>query len=136
MAGITSLYFAILQTPLASLTPTLPSQPTPAQLPALIHEPLRFTAAWAWLANACRDPMPAMEPTAHLVTAWIETVCKEATKIFGAKQVGKALEAIYLDGIEGGKIKGDSEAARQRLALVLQSWKRDGSAYPKGRHWE
>lgn len=80
--------------------------------------------------------MPAMEPTAQLITAWIETVGKEATKVYGEKQVAKLLDAVYTEGIEGGKIKGDSEAARQSLALVLQAWKSEGMDYPKGRQWE
>lgn len=136
MAGITTLYFAILQTPLSSLVPTLPISPTPAQLLTLFTAPLRFPAAWTWLSNACRDPVPAMEPTAHLITAWIENVGQEATRVHGARQVGKALDAVYREGIEGGKVKGDSEAARQRLALVLESWKKNGLAYPKARDWE
>jgi hypothetical protein len=43
---------------------------------------------------------------------------------------------MYRQGIEGEKIKGDGEAARQRLSLVLQEWKSGGLAYPKGRNWE
>ena len=136
MAGIASLYFAILQTPLSSLVPTLPTVPIPAQLPTLILEPFRFPISWTWLSNACRDPMPAMEPTAQLITAWIETLGKEAIRVFGQKQVGKVLDVVYIAGIEGGKIKGDSEAARQRLGLILQAWKADGIDYPKGRDWE
>ena len=80
--------------------------------------------------------MSGMEPTAQLITAWIETVGKEAIKVFGDKQVGKVLDAVYIEGIDGGKIKGDGEAARQRLALVLQAWKSDGIAYANGREWE
>jgi nucleoporin GLE1 len=136
MAGITTLYFAILQTPLSSLITTLPETPTPTQLPTLIVAPFRFPSAWTWLANACRDPVPAMEPTAHLITAWIENLSQQATQVYGARQIGKALDAVYREGIEGGKIKGDSESARQRLALVLESWKKDGISYPKGRDWE
>lgn len=136
MAGITTLYFAILQTPLPSLVPLLSETPTPTQLPTLIATPFRFPAAWAWLANACRDPVPAMEPTAHLITAWIENVGQQATHVYGPRQVGKALDALYREGIEAGKVKGDSEAARQRLALVLESWKTQGLSYPKGRDWE
>lgn len=136
MGGITSLYFAILQTPLSTLVPTLPTKPTPAQLPTLFNSPLRFPASWTWLANALRDPMAGMQPIAHLVTAWIEILGKEAILRFGEKQLEKVLTAMYTEGIEGGKVKGDGEAARERLSLVLQEWKAGGLQYPKGRNWE
>jgi nucleoporin GLE1 len=94
MGGITSLYFAILQTPLASLVPTLPTRPTPAQLPTLLNIPLRFPASWTWLANSMREPMAGMQPIAHLVTAWIEILGKEAVERFGQKQLEKVLNQL------------------------------------------
>ena len=137
MGGIASLYFAILQTPLASLVPTLSSaKPTPAQLPVLIASPLRFTASWSWLANSLRDPLAGMQPTAHLVTAWIEILGREAVRVFRQRQLDKILNVMYTEGVEGGKIKGDGEAARQRLSLVLQEWKSSGLEYSKGRNWD
>lgn len=136
MAGISTLYFAILQTPLESLVSTLPATPTPTQLPALIIEPFRFTAAWSWLAHACRDPMPAMEPVAHLVTAWLETLGRQTSNVYGPKQLGKALDALCREGIEAGRMKGDGEAARQRLALLLDGAKSNGLDSPGARVWE
>jgi nucleoporin GLE1 len=137
MGGIAALYFAILQTPLASLIPTLDGRrPTPDQLPTLLGPSLRSPAAWSWLANSLRDPMAGMQPTAHLMTAWIEIVGKSAVDLYRRKQLDKVLDVMYRQGIEGEKIKGDGEAARQRLSLVLQEWKSGGLAYPKGRNWE
>jgi hypothetical protein len=80
--------------------------------------------------------MAGMQPIAHLVTAWIEILGKEAVERFGQKQLEKVLDAIFAEGIEGGKVKGDGEAARERLSLALQEWKVGGLQYPKGRHWE
>lgn len=80
--------------------------------------------------------MAGMQPTAHLVTAWIEILGREAVQRFGQRQLDKVLNVMYTEGIEGGKIVGDGEAARQRLALVLQEWKSDGLQYSKGRNWE
>lgn len=80
--------------------------------------------------------MAGMQPTAHLVTAWIEILGREAVQRFGQRQLDKILTVMYTEGIEGGKIVGDGEAARQRLSLVLQEWKSDGLQYAKGRNWE
>lgn len=77
-----------------------------------------------------------MQPTAHLVTAWIEILGREAVEKFGQRQLEKILNVMYTEGIEGGKIKGDGEAARQRLGLVLQEWKSGGLDYSKGRNWD
>lgn len=77
-----------------------------------------------------------MQPIAHLVTAWIEILGREAVQIFGQRQLDKILNIMYTEGIEGGKIKGDGEAARQRLSLVLQEWKSDGLQYSKSRNWD
>lgn len=46
MGGILALYFAILQSSLSALVPTLPAPPTPDQLAALIPPVLRLLAAW------------------------------------------------------------------------------------------
>jgi nucleoporin GLE1 len=136
MGGIATLYFAILQTPLASLVRGLPATPTPKELPNLIHSSLRPIASWAWLANSLRDPMPAMEPIAHLVSSWIETTGYDTVKRYGDKQSGKILDALYREGIQAGKMKGDGQAAVQRLDLLLVNWKQDGLTKPNGRDWE
>jgi hypothetical protein len=77
-----------------------------------------------------------MQPTAHLVTSWIEILGREAVQVFGQRQLDKILNVMYTEGVEGGKIKGDGEAARQRLSLVLQEWRRGGLEYSKGRNWD
>ncbi|WVW78289.1 hypothetical protein I302_100243 [Kwoniella bestiolae CBS 10118] len=137
MAGICTLYFAILQTPLSSLIPTATVQPpTPTQLETLIVPPLRFPSAWTWLALSLKDQFPALPPVAHLVSSWIEIVAHEAVNRYGRGQMGKIWEAIEREGLGQGKIKGDSEAARQRLGLVLEKWRRGEVEVPKGRVWE
>lgn len=117
------MYFAIIQTPFDSLVPTLPSAPTPQQFVQLIPPILRISAGWSWLAYALRDPFPALPPVAHLVSVWVEIIGAEATRVYGVGQVGKVLDAIKREGLDGGKIKGDSEAARQRLGLLLDGWR-------------
>lgn len=134
MAGIATLYLAILQTPLASLTSTLPQAPAVNQLPDLIHSVLRFPVTWSWLAQLLREPFPGLPPTAHLVSVWIEIVGAEAIRQYGPTQVGKMLEAITREGLQGGKLKGDSEAARQRLGLLLQDWRGSLKPHP-AREW-
>ncbi|WWD21609.1 hypothetical protein CI109_106095 [Kwoniella shandongensis] len=138
MAGISTLYFAILQTPLSSIIPTTSiSPPSPTQLETLIIQPLRLPQAWTWLALALKDPMPASPPIAHLVSAWIEIVAHEVVRVYGRGQVEKIWFAIESEGLQGGKIKGDSEAARQRLSLVIGEARREGGAkVPTGRVWE
>jgi nucleoporin GLE1 len=123
MSGIASLYFAILQTSLSGIS-RMSQPPTPQQLLILVIPQFRLPAAWTWLSNALRDPMPAQSPTAHLLTAWMEIAGAEALRVFGPKQLGKVFEVILSEGLaEGGKIKGDSEAARQRLGIVLKEWR-------------
>ncbi|OCF58660.1 hypothetical protein L486_03150 [Kwoniella mangroviensis CBS 10435] len=137
MAGICTLYFAILQTPLSSLIPTtsvLP--PTPSQLESLIIPPLRFPSAWKWLALALKDTFPVLPPVAHLISTWIDITAHEAVNRYGKGQMSKIWEAIEREGLGEGKIKGDSEAARQRLKLVLEKWRRGEVEVPKGRVWE
>lgn len=134
MAGISTVYFAILQTSYTSMISSLPTPPpTPQQLTVLIPIPLRLPAAWTWLSNALRDPMPAMPPIAQLLTVFTEIAGAEVIMVYGQKQVGKAFEAILREGIDGGKVKGDSEAARQRLGLVLKDWR--SLKHHSGRDW-
>ncbi|WWC86751.1 uncharacterized protein L201_001629 [Kwoniella dendrophila CBS 6074] len=137
MAGTCTLYFAILQTPLASLIPTVStSPPTPTQLETLIIPELRFPSAWTWLALALRDPLPSYPPIAHLVSTWIDITGHEAVRVYGNGQMGKIWEVIEREGLGEGKIKGDSEAARQKLRLTLEKWRRGEFIIPNGRVWE
>ncbi|ORX33992.1 GLE1-like protein-domain-containing protein [Kockovaella imperatae] len=132
MVGITTLYFAILQTPIATIIPTLPAQPTPEQLGTLINPPFRAPAAWSWLALVLRDPLRGLEPTASMITMWMDIIGAEAVRLWGRPQVHK-LFALISQGVRDGRIKGDSEAARQKLGLVMEQ---AGSIeHPKGRQW-
>ncbi|WWC59610.1 uncharacterized protein I303_102168 [Kwoniella dejecticola CBS 10117] len=137
MAGICTLYFAILQTPLSSLIPSIGSAPpTPAQLENLIIPVLRFPTSWTWLALALKDPLPGYPPTAHLLSSWLDIVAHEAVRVFGRGQMGKIWEVIEREGLGEGLIKGDSEAARQKLRLTLEKWRLGQFVIPKGRVWE
>lgn len=120
MNGIFTLYLAIIQTPITSLVRPLAIQPTKEELVAVINAPLRFTTSWTWLAHAVRDPLPGLDPTATLILTWIEVLGAEAIRIFGQGQMGKVLVAIRDEGIEGGKIRGDSESARQQLGMLVK----------------
>ncbi|WVF69645.1 hypothetical protein IAT40_004424 [Kwoniella sp. CBS 6097] len=137
MAGICTLYFAVLQTPIASLVPSIgTTPPSKDELEILIHPIWRFPSSWTWLSLALKDPMPALPPTAHLLSAWIEIVAFEATRVFGRGQMSKVWDAIESEGLSGGLIKGDSEAARQRLGLLLGEIRKGHIEAPKGRTWE
>lgn len=134
MNGILALYFAIIQTPLTSIVPLLPYQPTKEHLVALVTPPLRFTTAWTWLAQAMRDPLPRAPPIATMVRTWVEILGAEAVRVFGKKQVMKMFEVIYREGVETGKVEGDSESARQQLGMVLSS--SESLSHPTARDWE
>ncbi|WWC68076.1 uncharacterized protein I206_101995 [Kwoniella pini CBS 10737] len=137
MAGICTLYFAILQTPLSSIVPTIAdSPPTPSQLESLIIPALRFPASWTWMALALKEPVPSYPPTAHLLSSWIDIVAHEAVRVFGRGQMSKIWEVIEREGLGEGLIKGDSEAARQKLRLTLEKWRQGQFEVPKGRVWE
>jgi nucleoporin GLE1 len=134
MSGITTLYFGILQTPLGSLIPTIPMQPSPDQLEAIFAPALRFPSAWTWLSNALKDPTAGMPPIASMVSTWTKLMAAECAKLYGPGQMAKVFEAMKREGVEGGKIKGDSEAARVGLGLTLDKWQTLG--VPSGRDWE
>ncbi|WWC98515.1 hypothetical protein V866_005406 [Kwoniella sp. B9012] len=82
----------------------------------LIVPPFQLHSAETWLTLACKN--------AYLISTWIEIVAHEAVNWYGKGQMGKIWEAIEREGLVAGKIKGDSEAARQRLKLVLEKWRR------------
>ena len=134
MVGIVTLYFAILQTPIASLVPTLPTQPSPDQLDILIDPSLRFSTSWTWMASVVKGSLPALPPTAGLIAAWISLIGAEARRVWGPGQVAKIFEAIKREGVDGGKIKGDGEAARQKLGIDLD--KAGNLQVSKARDWE
>ncbi|WVQ98199.1 hypothetical protein IAU59_005321 [Kwoniella sp. CBS 9459] len=138
MAGICTLYFAVLQTPIASLIPSMSTSSPPGKtdLEQLIHPIWRFPSSWTWMSLALKEPMPGLPPTAHLISAWIEIVAYEAVRVFGRGQMAKVWAAIGSEGLAGGVIKGDSEAARQRLGLLLEMLKYGEVEVPKGRVWE
>lgn len=134
MNGILTLYLAVIQTPLPSINQSLAIQPTKEQLVAIINPPLRFTTSWTWLAHAVRDPVAGLPPTATLIRTWVEIVGAEAIKVFGPAQMGKVFTAIREEGVNGSKIKGDSESARQQLGMVLQDF--SAIKVPQARQWE
>jgi len=134
MNGILTLYFAILQTPLTSIVPLLPYQATKEHLAALIPPALRFPAAWTWLAHAMRDPLPKSPPIATMVRTWVEMLGAEAIRVYGKTQVMKVFEVIMREGVETGKVAGDSESARQQLGMLLSS--SDTLTHPAARVWE
>ena len=135
MTGILTLYFAIIQTPLDSLASTVPTPPTtPEQLASLITPPLRFTATWSWLAHALKDPLPGMPPIAGMILRWIEMLGAEAGRVYGHTQVGKIFVALQREGVEEGKVKGDSESTRQQLSMRLNSLSE--LVVPPARQWE
>lgn len=136
MAGIATLYFAVVQTSLASLVPTLPSQPTPEQLTTLVPTPFRLPAGWTWLAAILRAPLPSLPPSAHLLAVAIDTLGYALLKVVHAKQVGKLFGAIKA-GLDTGKIPGDSNAAQARLQLLLEGWEKTRVLKaPKHRDWD
>lgn len=78
--------------------------------------------------------MPALPPVAHLLAVWIEVCGVEVAKVYGRRQVGKVYEAIMKEGVKGGQVRGDSEAAKQKLGILLEGWETKGE--PEGRNWE
>jgi hypothetical protein len=135
MAGIATLYFAILQTPFASLVPTLPAPPTPDQFQALVIQQFGLPEVWTWLASVMRAPLPGLPPTAHLIAVCLDTAGYALVQWAGPKQVGKLLGAINA-GLEAGKIPGDSTAAQARLQLLLERWVSSRTlSEPTGRMW-
>ena len=145
--GIAALYFSILTVPLhsfvsppSSLSPS--PTPTPLQLPALICPAMRLPAAWSWLAQALKSPIPSLLPAAQLLTTWVEICASDIAQTYGQKQLDKVMRAIQREGVgevgEDGKfrgtVKGDSTAAVQRLGAVVREWQKKGA--PAGRDWK
>lgn len=136
MAGISTLYFAVVQTSLSSIVQTLPAKPTPQQLATLVPAPFRLPAAWTWLAAMQRAPLPGLPPSAHLYAVAIDTVGHALLAVVHPKQLDKLLMSIK-SGLEGGNIPGDSPAAKVRLELLLDGWqKKHTLSPPKHRDWE
>lgn len=136
MSGISTLYFAILQTPIGTLVPTVNAQPTPQQLSALIPAELRLPATWTWLASILRPSLSVQKPVAHLIALLLDTDGSEMVRIFGVGQVGKLLDAVRT-ALDAGKIPGDSDASQARLRLLLENWQKKRSLPPpEGRMWE
>jgi nucleoporin GLE1 len=133
MNGILTLYLAIVQTPLDSLFSAMNVTPTPEQLVNVITPPMRFTASWSWIAHALRDPLPTLAPTATLITTWIEITGAEMIRVYGRGQVMKIFQAIKEEGVDQGKIKGDSESARNQLRMMLEQV--DRLSHPAAREW-
>jgi nucleoporin GLE1 len=109
-------------------------KPNPDQLVTLVHPVLRLPTAWTWMASACAPPIPGYPPVAHFISCWVEILGAECKRVYGSGQVGKILEAVWTDGLKGGNLKGDSEASRQRLGLLLVGWR--DVEHHVGRNWE
>ncbi|GFZ47862.1 hypothetical protein JCM24511_05609 [Saitozyma sp. JCM 24511] len=123
MGGILTLYFSIVQTSLGSMVSSIAVAPTPDQLPVLIIPPLRVPAAWTWLSNMLRGPLISAPPAAHLLAIWIKVAGPEVIRVYGHRQVEKIMEAMYREGLEGGRIKGNAESERQKLGLAIEGWR-------------
>ncbi|ODO07876.1 hypothetical protein I350_03457 [Cryptococcus amylolentus CBS 6273] len=136
MSFISTLFFAILQTPIPSLISTLPTPlPTPQQLEQLIPVPMRLSYAWTWMALALRDPMPASPPIATLVTTWLEIALAECISVYGKIQTDKIREALEREGLQGGGLKGDGGMALDKLQFVLDRWRKGDDMALKGKDW-
>lgn len=123
MGGILTLYFSIVQTSLGSMVTSIPVTPTPDQLPVLFIPPLRVPASWTWLSNMLRGPLISAPPAAHLLATWINVAGPEVIRVYGHRQVEKIMEAMYREGLEGGRIKGNAESERQKLGLAIEGWR-------------
>lgn len=77
--------------------------------------------------------MPSLPPIAQLLADWIEVCGFEIGRLYGKQHLGKVYEAIRREGIAEGKVKGDSESSRQKLAMLLEGGQQPGE--PLGRHW-
>lgn len=136
MTGIVRMYFAVLALPLGPLVQTLPSRPTPQQLAALIPDPWRLPAAWAWAAGALRAPLPKIIATAPLLLTHIETVGNALLALYGRKQVGKLLAAVR-QSVDSGALKGDMPATLSTIKTRIEEWEKSGSLPPpKGLNWD
>lgn len=78
--------------------------------------------------------MPSLPPIAHLLGNWIEVCGYEVGRVYGLGQLGKVYEAIKKEGVAEGKLKGDSEAAKQKLGMMLEGGGQPEE--PLGRNWE
>ncbi|ODO08617.1 hypothetical protein L198_00349 [Cryptococcus wingfieldii CBS 7118] len=136
MSSLSTLFFAILQTPIPSLISTLPTPlPTPQQLEQLIPVPMRLSYAWTWMALALRDPMPASPPIATLVTTWLEIALAECISVYGRIQTDKIREVLEREGLQGGGLKGDGGMALDKLEFVLDRWRKGDDMALKGKDW-
>jgi hypothetical protein len=133
MGGILTLHLSIVQTSLRSIVNPLPIAPTPEQLLSIIIPPLRLSSAWTWLSNILKDPLVSAPPAAHLITTWIQIVGPEVIKVYGERQVGKAMEVIWREAYEGGKVRGNVESERQKMGLAVEKWKEIG--FSPARDW-
>ncbi len=86
----------------------------------------------------------------------MEIVGAQVCQTYGVRQTGKIVEVIGREGLsvsgsgnenasgagQGGesggvtRIKGDSEAARQRLRLAVDGWMREGPKFHPARDWK
>ncbi|WVQ75897.1 hypothetical protein IAR50_005532 [Cryptococcus sp. DSM 104548] len=136
MSSISTLFFAVLQTPLPSLISTLPKPlPTPQQLEQLIPPPMRLSYAWTWMALALRDPMPASPPIATLVTTWLEVALAECISVYGRGQTDKIREVLEREGLQAGRLKGDGGMSLDRLGFVLDKWRKGDDMVMNGKDW-
>ncbi|WVQ83181.1 hypothetical protein IAT38_005320 [Cryptococcus sp. DSM 104549] len=136
MSHIASLFFVILQTPLSPLIPTLPAPPSPTELETLIPPTLRLPYAWTWLSLALKDPMAGSAPVATLVTKWLDICWHEVRKVYGPGQTDKLWEVLEREGVQGVRIKGDSQEARDQLWFAVGQVKTGQAKVPTGRDWD
>jgi nucleoporin GLE1 len=81
-----------------------------------------------------RGPLISAPPAAHLLAIWIKVAGPEVIRVYGHRQVEKIMEAMYREGLEGGRIKGNAESERQKLGLAIEGWRDVGET--DARRWD
>ena len=124
MAGIVSLYAAILQ--------TTPFESPPGPLPnadalRLIPKHFRPAAGWTWLVRILKPPLVTLEPVPQLLDSFLNVCGPALFEIYGHQFV-KLCATILDDGIVQNKAQfaPKSRPSLVKLHLLFESWLQAG----------
>ncbi|KAG9000294.1 hypothetical protein FRB94_005556 [Tulasnella sp. JGI-2019a] len=135
--GMITLYFAILQTPIATSPPSS-FMSSSSSLSTKIPPIFQFHRTWTWFARVASN-MPLLEnrAAAQLMYAVVEVTGDKAIAVYGRQMVKwrRTIGKRCMDeGPDGESIGGrDGKPARIRLGLLLQKWEKEGAVGGEGR---
>ncbi|KAG8796604.1 hypothetical protein FRC12_016591 [Ceratobasidium sp. 428] len=132
LVGQLALYASILQSPLPTSLPYVPTPNPASTITASIPSVFRLPRLWTLLARILNSPeLLSQAPAPQVLSVLLEVAGDRLNEVYGGQF--KKLMGVVGEAVKAG-VGGEGEVpARVRLSLLVERWGREGSFGLEGR---